>query len=602
MADDQILTGPTSHLTGRAVAAMLFAACGDALGWPVEPRGKRVGGTAGLEPRLEFIDWRRREGGGYAPFERRVPPGTYSDDTQMTLAVARSLSQGERWLEHLTRLELPALTLYELGGGGAIRQACQSWSRGIPPWEAKKAADRHRYFNAGANGAAMRVLPHAIHGAENPSFASVAERIVLDGATTHGHPRALLGALVAGYAMWMALRWGGKVGYGELIDDCLRQRRAWSEPPEAVFASSWLEGAHEALGAPFPEVWRHTSEEMVGLLSIGRDAMGRGSLARDRDVLEELGAFGKESGSGIRGAAIAIYLASRYIAKPSAGLLAAAFAKRADTDTIACLTGAILGAFTGDVRVDGLAEDLLDSHYISHLAVQTSNHEGEDHGVGVWGPRAKQEIWQGLEGLEHGGSLTLPLFGESFLMDIERPETKSANDIVIWWLRTELGQTLAVTRTKKKKDRVASKDRGGRAASHPAQLAIGDTASEDLPAARSTWTFVFVRDLARALRLYGEILRLPVRRRERNMAVVGESLVLEQSELQRGRTAPTDNLRAPAVIGVLARPEALESMRRRAADEGYLVSDITKGRHGDRFRLRDGDDHVVEVWAAPPTR
>jgi ADP-ribosylglycohydrolase len=600
MADDQVLASRSSRLASRSAAAMLFAACGDALGWPVEPRGRRVGGTSGLKPRLAFIDWRRREGGGYAPFQRLIPHGTYSDDTQLMLAVARSLTQGKDWRKHLTRFELPALTLYELGGGGAIRSACRSWSKGIPPWEAKKSADRRRYFNAGANGAAMRILPHAIHGAESETFDGVAEHILLDSVTTHGHPRALMGALVAGYSMWTALRWSGKVGYGELIEDCLIEQRAWSQLPEAALDPDWLEGAGEALGTEFAEAWRRTSEEMVGLLDVCRDAMGRGSVARDHDVLDDLGAFGKESGSGVRSAAIAIYLASRYIAKPSAGLLAAAFAKRADTDTIACLTGAILGAFTGDTRVDGLAEDLLDSAYIFDLGTAVAN--GEDrkpHQVEAWEPRMKQEIWQRLGEVEHGGSLTLPLFGKSVVMDVERPATKSSNEITIWWLRTELGQTLAITRTAKEQSKASSKA-SGRGASHPDQLAIGEVAREDAAMPQSTWTFVFVRDLPRALRLYHDILRLPVRRQNSTMAVVGGSLVLEQSEIRETRKGSADILKAPEVIGVLAKPKALDSMHKRVADAGYFVSDIARGRHGDRFRLRDDDGHVVEVWASPP--
>ncbi len=518
------------------------------------------------------------------------------------LAVARSLTYGDDWRKHLTCFELPALTLYELGGGGAIRSACKSWSKGIPPWEAKKSGVRNRYFNAGANGAAMRILPHAIYGAEDRAFDRVAERILLDGVTTHGHPRALLGALVAGYGMWTALRWSGKVGYGELIEDCLLEQRTWSRLPEAALDPGWLEGADEALGARFPEVWRRTSEEMVGLITVCRDAMGRGSVARDRDVLDELGAFGKESGSGVRSAAIAIYLASRYIAKPSAGLLAAAFAKRADTDTIACLTGAILGAFTGDVSVEGLAEDLLDFRYISDLAVRVANHEAGRDQVRAWEPRGKEAIWHKLSTLGSGSPLTLPLFGKSFVVDIERPETKSANDITIWWLRTELGQTLPITRIAKERGGAPSKGQSTRAASHPEQLAISDAAheNEDVAAARSTWTFVFVQDLPKALHLYHEILRLPVRRRNSTMAVVGGSLVLEQSELQEADRRPADSLKAPEVIGVLARPEALELIQRRAAAAGYVVSDITAGRHGERFRMRDDDGHVVEVWASPP--
>jgi predicted enzyme related to lactoylglutathione lyase len=446
----------------------------------------------------------------------------------------------------------------------------------------------------------MRVLPHAIYGAEDRSFGQIAERIVLDGVTTHGHPRALLGALVTGYSMWTALRWSGKVGYGELIEDCLLEAHTWSRFPAGALDPGWLDRAREILGSPFPELWGRTTEEMVGLLNVCRDAMGRGSVARDHDVLEDLGAFGKESGSGIRSAAIAIYLASRYIAKPSAGLLAAAFAKRADTDTIACMAGGILGAFSGDVRVDGLAEDLQDSRYISDLAVAVVAHERKPRWGEVWEPRMSKAIWRQLRTLEHGDSLTLPLFGESFVMDIERPETKSANDIAIWWLKTELGQTLAITKVDREKSGGPSRDRGGRKASHPDQLAIGEVAREGAATVQSTWTFVFVRDLANALNLYHDILGLPVRRRNSTMAVVGESLVLEQSERREGEQAVAEPFKALEVIGVLATPQALKTMHRRAKQGGYVVSEITRGRHGDRFRVRDGDGHVIEVWASPP--
>jgi catechol 2,3-dioxygenase-like lactoylglutathione lyase family enzyme len=317
-------------------------------------------------------------------------------------------------------------------------------------------------------------------------------------------------------------------------------------------------------------------------------------------VLEELGAFGKESGSGIRSAAIAIYLASRYVAKPSAGLLAAAFAKQADTDTIACMAGAILGAFSGDVGVDGLARDLLDSSYISDLAVAVASHEEVPLRAEVWDSRTSQAIRRRLAGLERESSIALPLFGESLVVDVERPETKSRSEIGIWWLKTELGQTLAVTKVTREKDKPSPKGRPTDATSHPDQLAIGDMARADASTAQSTWTFVFVRDLARALGLYHEILGLPIRRRSADMAVLGGSLVLEQSELREERRPAAESFEALEIIGVLATPTGLETLHRRAAKAGYAASDITRGRHGDRFRLRDEDGHVVEVWASPP--
>ena len=211
----------------RAEGALLAAAAGDALGWPIEPRGSRVGGTREVEPQLDFIAWDRREGGGYAPFVRHVPAGTYpSDDTQLAVAVARSLMHGEQWWRHFTELELPLWTLYELGGGGSVRRAAKSWERGVPPWSSDlKSVERQRYFDAGGNGVVMRVAPHAIAAIREESLSAAAHRIVADGLTTHGHPtharrgtrgriRRLEGAALAGKdQLWRARRtYPGRAG------------------------------------------------------------------------------------------------------------------------------------------------------------------------------------------------------------------------------------------------------------------------------------------------------------------------------------------------------------------------------------------------------
>lgn len=591
-------SGHVPLLTARAQAAMLSAACGDALGWPVEPRGHRVGGTAKLAPRLSFMEWTRREGGGYAPFQRRIPAGTYSDDTQLMLAVARSLSQGESWWEHLTRFELPAWTLYELGGGGAIKRAANGWARGQAPWEAKKTADRKKYFAAGANGVAMRILPHAIFGADDPNFDRVGERIVADGLTTHGHPRALVGALVAGYAMWTGLRWRGKIHYGELIEDCLGEKQSWTRLPEAALAPDWKQSAEHGFEAPYEVIWTQVGEEMVALLMLCQDAIKRGSLARDSDVLDDLGAFGKEGGSGTRTAAAAIYLASRYVAKPTAGLLAAAFARRADTDTIACLTGAMLGAFTGDSRVDGLAAGLQDAGYICDVAGQVARREVEHRPLVTWSPRMKSRILGELAQLEPKQAISLPLFGEGCVEMTEHPTTKSANDVRIWWLSTQLGQTLAVTSIKKAQAQRTSNH--SVTPDRAAQMTMDEGPRDRAGVFQSTWNFIFVRDLSKALVLYHDILDIPVRRIRDGTAVLAGNLVLEESDQKE--TSNREDLRAPEVIGVFVMPQALDSLHRRIADSGYEASDIGPGRHGERFRLRDNDGHIVEVCTSPPSQ
>ena len=133
-----------------------------------------------------------------------IEKGSYSDDTQMILCLSRALLKSDQWYKHYTTKELPFWQVYQRGGGGATKCAVKSWASGIAPW---LSDEKERFFNAGGNGVAMRVLPHAIMGYKL-DFGHTAHNILLDGITTHGHPQALVGALAYGYALWYALRQG----------------------------------------------------------------------------------------------------------------------------------------------------------------------------------------------------------------------------------------------------------------------------------------------------------------------------------------------------------------------------------------------------------
>lgn len=601
------------RLLARAEGAMLAAASGDALGWPIEPRGNRVGGTRDLEPQLAFIDWTRREGGRYAPHERRIPAGTYSDDTQLLLAVARSVGLGDEWWQHFTRLELPMWTLYELGGGGAVKRAAQSWAKGVAPWAQPKPADRRKYFEAGANGVVMRVLPHAIYSAQDDTFLPIAERIVADGVATHGHPRAHVGALAAGYSMWIALRWQGKVDYGALIEHCIDERHAWSAMPTLTAeAPDWHERAEEALGSDYPQIWAQTVEEMLGLLDTCRTAIGRGSLARDSQVLEELGAFGREGGAGTRTAAVAIYLASRYLARPSAGLLAAAFARKSDADTIACVTGALLGALSGTDWIDGLARNLQDADYIRQLAETLALRKPIDVDTTEWRPQIKRNLLERLQRLDVGERLPLPVFKDARVNRIEHPDTRSANEITTWWLDTTIGQHIAITKVKKqpadkRAEREPPAERPPKTAAE--QLAISQaTDSEDSGDNRTrTFMTLLVRDLDRSVALYRDLLGLSLSRHDPSFVIFPPNLRLERDK-RSGRGHSFEPVR-PAIsaasfetsplVGVLVPNESLEAAHRRVAKAGVSLSQVVRDPEGDRFRLQDPDGHIVEVRAAP---
>lgn len=193
----------TSTIHYRALGAMLGAAYGDALGWPNErSRNKAKAPEAGAFHKLRA--WQRDQSTRFATLRYDIEKGSYSDDTQMILCLSRSLLKSDQWYEHYTTKELPFWQVYQRGGGGATKSAVKAWASGISPW---LSDEKERFFNAGGNGVAMRVLPHAIMGYKL-DFGHTAHNILLDGIATHGHPQALVGALAYGYALWYALRQG----------------------------------------------------------------------------------------------------------------------------------------------------------------------------------------------------------------------------------------------------------------------------------------------------------------------------------------------------------------------------------------------------------
>jgi catechol 2,3-dioxygenase-like lactoylglutathione lyase family enzyme len=211
----------------------------------------------------------------------------------------------------------------------------------------------------------------------------------------------------------------------------------------------------------------------------------------------------------------------------------------------------------------------------------------------------KSRILDDLGQLKPGQAISLPLFGKSCVEATEHPETRSANNVRIWWLSTQLGQTLAITSLKKvqasrKDNDLLTLDRAG-------QMIMEEGPRDRADAFQSTWNFIFVRDLPKALTLYHDLLGIPVRRIRDRTAVLTGNLVLEESDL-REASDRQEALRAPAVIGVFVAPRALGSLHRRITDFGYEASEIGPGRHGERFRLEDDDGHVIEVCTSPPSQ
>jgi poly(ADP-ribose) glycohydrolase ARH3 len=167
----------------RAIGALLGTFVGDALGMPFE-------GVAAdqIPERLELED-------------ARLGRGTYTDDTQMMIALAESLLRcGAIDEEDLARTFHARFDPARGYGGGTI-QVLELWARGV---DVREAASRV-FAGRGSlgNGAAMRVAPVAVRFYNNTvALAAQARR---SARVTHAHPEGIDGAAVQAAAVAGAL-------------------------------------------------------------------------------------------------------------------------------------------------------------------------------------------------------------------------------------------------------------------------------------------------------------------------------------------------------------------------------------------------------------
>ena len=434
----------------KAEGAFLAFAAGDALGWPQEVG--RSGGSRAVEtaPHVEFKAWTRRSAGRRRPYEEVVGAGAYSDDTQLALAVARSrTSHDTDWWKAFATVELPLWTLYERGGGGATKRAARAWIDGGPPWKVAKRDAVRRYFDAGGNGVAMRVLPHALFlaGSDDPN--GLVREVVFDGSATHGHPRALVGAAAYAYAAWSLARRTGTLGFGELLDLLLDESSTWGTFPRSDRGGgTWLAAA-EGVTDGYERIWSQTVGEMRTLLEVARRGVRAGALADDHAVLAKLGCFGSSKGSGAVTAAAAAYLVARHAAQPRQGVVRAAFESGADTDTLAAMTGGLAGCLAGAEWIPRPWLDVQDAGYLRRMAGRlAAGPDGADRRAVPARPDLQailSELARNRDG--DGGDLVLGDGMRARAEALTDPRAIAKSIAVrAWRLRTADGQTLYVTK------------------------------------------------------------------------------------------------------------------------------------------------------------
>lgn len=328
-------------------ASAQWAAYGDALGFITE-----LTDAAGVRRRIGHdevtttVPWKRRIGGRYGR-DMSLPAGAYSDDTQLRLATSRAIrGDGEFDADAFAKIEVVAWQAYSLGAGRGTKAAATGLMRVEAKWSqnifATKAA---RYVDIGGNGAAMRVQPHVWSARDLTNWGDITRDVVRNAVSTHGHPRGILGAVLHATLLAHTLdthevpgpaQWRTAVDWLEQVPDVIAK--------DDELAYLWLPTWADAAGIDFRSAAATVADECRAALE-AFDPRSRLAAEAYRALVERWGGFKDETrGSGTVTTLLAAVLAHAYADTPETALILCANTLGSDTDTIATMAGALLGA------------------------------------------------------------------------------------------------------------------------------------------------------------------------------------------------------------------------------------------------------------------
>ena len=424
----------------------LWAAAGDALGWITElSRGEQgVQYRSGVTQVTQPIVWHRLIGGKGGP-RVRFAAGTYSDDTQLRLAVSRAIrGDGTFDVEAFAKIELTVWPTYALGGGIGTKAAASNLTRRGVNWFSNFfKTSTHSYVESGGNGAAMRIQPH-VWAARDNAKSPMLLNVLRDALVTHGHPHGFCGAVFHALALESTIRNGSLPGislWGSFVARFSELSDLVSDDPQ--LAAFWRSAWEAASGRTLKEALRHVREEGERDIAQIEQLLDGPDSASYHRILDVLGCLSpKFRGSGLKTVLASTALAELFRSRPvEEALVCAANELESDTDTIATMAGALLGALAPSEPL----WPIQDRQYISSEAVRLAEiasgkmqQSFRYPDLALWNPPAKQNASVGL----HDHDIAIAGLG------VLRPAGGDYNvgDSAWEWYELSFGQTILAKR------------------------------------------------------------------------------------------------------------------------------------------------------------
>ena len=433
----------------RTVNSALWAAFGDAIGFTTELADKALvkRRTGSASPVSTTVAWQRLVGGKFGALVD-LPAGTYSDDTQLRLATSRCVRHdGYFDVESLAKIELPVWLNYSLGSGLGSKAAATSLCSSSTTWYSNFfRTEKATYVQGGGNGAAMRVQPHVWCAADLSDTHSYLPDVVRNAVATHGHVRGIAGALLHAVALAFVFR-----------ESRLPTPEEWPDFASAIMQLPSLVQRDSDLKTFWLPTWETESETAIDQaaqavatewVDVCGDAARHG-LAGKQDyakLVEHLGGLRPDQrGSGLKSALFSLCAAwSMRSHAPGEVLDVVANLLSSDTDTIATMAGALLGALPNQPEPSGVVQDkqfiVEDAIRLHDVSMRTTSEDFVYPDLLYWQPPKSPLDALGVM----GGALALQ--GLGVVEPIGRVFPTRQGETCYQWFRLKSGQTVLCKR------------------------------------------------------------------------------------------------------------------------------------------------------------
>lgn len=421
-------------MINRYKNSFLLAAIGDSLGWVTEFEKSKdsIQTKYGTKEITSFQDWEKYVGGRFNGYLDKIKKGSYSDDTQLLLAVSRAINENGKVNNiYFSKIELNSWLSYARGAGRTIKNAAKKIARKSASWnnnffEFSAGKVKIDYRESGANGAAMRILPIALANRNKPQI--IKDEIFSNSIITHGHPRAIVGAILYGFAINTMLNQNlDDFSYKEFLTELggdIHEQFNTSFLSNSKY-TNWIQKWNSESSLDFITLYNETVDEVLKALRLVYLKIKNNS--QEVDALSEFGCFSPETkGSGVSTVIAGIYLSIKHYNDPKQAIISSVNAIGSDTDSIAAFAGGLCGALYEEKCVPSEWNLVQDHKYLLDVAndlynISTGDFKKTDRQEDFFGIKSLNEIER--DTYEVNEQITFNPLGLGIIRKIDRQKT-----------------------------------------------------------------------------------------------------------------------------------------------------------------------------------